>query len=142
MTRGDAAFLVEARAEVLAYLERHGVKHGGVPEEPAWYLAPYVSLWPVRSGRFPASTGWFAIAGDLPTDYVSTLDAPDPRSALRRFSRLWLEVAGCMQRGVEHPECKIGSPESWPDLQDLLRRRANLLGSWASDDRVWGKIGR
>lgn len=136
---GELAFLAEARREVLAYLERHGVKHGGVPEAPAWALAPYVSVWPVRSGRNPDATGWFAIAGDLPTDYVSSGDAQDARSVLRHFSRTWRDVADCMARGVQHPDCRIGSPEQWPELHDLLRRRADLLGRFASDDRVWSE---
>jgi hypothetical protein len=138
----DREFLAGVRDEVLAYFERHGVNHGGLPEQPAWYVAPYVAVWAVRSGQAPASTGWFAIAGDLPTDYVSSLDARDARSALQHFSRLWHEVADCMARGVQHPECRIGSPESWPELHDLLRRRADLLGEFASDDRVWSDSGR
>lgn len=137
----ERELLAGARGEVQAYLARHGVEHGGVPEEPAWYLAPYVSVWAVRSGRHPASTGWFAIAGDLPTDYVSSRDARDARSALRHFSRTWAEIAGCMQRGVQHPECRIGSPDEWPKLHELLRRRASLLGRLASDDEVWSEGG-
>lgn len=133
----DAAFLTRARGDLLAYLERNGVKHAGVPEVPAWVLAPYVAVWMVQSGHHPGSTGWFAISGDVPTDYVSSHDAPDARAAVRHFARLWREIAAYMDRGEEHPECRIGKSESWPTLHGQLNSRAELLGEFAEDDRLW-----
>jgi hypothetical protein len=132
----EREFLSRARSQVLEYLQHSGVTHGGVPENPDWHLSPKISVWPVMSSR-GAWPGWFAIAGDLPTDYVSSDIARDARAALRHFSRLWREVAECMARGEAHPECRIGSPESWPNLHDLLRRRAELLGEFAEDDGLW-----
>lgn len=55
----EARWLAEQRADLEDYRRREGVEHGGVAETPDWCVAPYVA------------TGWWAIAGDLPMDYLS-----------------------------------------------------------------------
>jgi hypothetical protein len=42
-----------------------------------------------------------------------------------------------MARGEEHPILVIGSREQWPELSDLLARRAELLREWAEDESMW-----
>src|SRR5437764_5727586 len=39
--------------------------------EPRWFLSPYVAVWAVRSRANPDRVGWWAISGDLPTDYMT-----------------------------------------------------------------------
>ena len=83
--------------------------------------------------------GWWAISGDLPTDYVSRGKIAHPREALRAFAHHWREMSDYMLRGEEHPDVKIGTPDQWPELGDLLRRRAQGLQSYADDDDIWEK---
>jgi hypothetical protein len=81
--------------------------------------------------------GWWAISGDVPTDYVSFNDADHPREAMRHFARQWAEVSSFMLRGERHPESTIGTPDQWPELGNLLQRRAFLLQRFADDDTIW-----
>ena len=133
----EAAWLEARRRQILGYLEREGVRHGTVPHEPAWFAAPYVSVWPVMSLRAPGTVGWWGIAGDLPTDYVTSSGVDGPRAALRAFADRWRDVAGYMSRGEPHPDVTIGKREEWPELSDLLARRATLLLEIADDDEEW-----
>lgn len=130
-------WIAEQRDTVCAYLEREGVHHRGVGEWPAWHLHPYLALWAIESLVAPGRVGWWAISGDVPTDYVSFTDADHPREAFRHFAREWARVASSMLRGEEPPETVIGTAEQWPDLGDLLKRRCELLRQFAEDDAIW-----
>lgn len=125
------------RSEVIAYLVREGVQHRGVSDQPAWFVSPYVAVWSVESQATPGVVGWWAISGDLPTDYVSSRDAPDPRSVVAHFARQWSEVAAAMRRGEPHPDITIGTPDQWPELADLLERRSQLLARFSEDTTLW-----
>jgi hypothetical protein len=136
-TRAEEEFLRETRRRVVEYLTREGVPHGGVAKEPQWFLHPSVSVWAVRSGRVEGAIGWFAIAGDLPTDYISTADTADAREAVRKFAQRWAALARSMRDRVPDPDLSVGSPEDWPQLSELLHRRARLLADYASEDENW-----
>lgn len=135
--RIEAHWLTEQREVVVAYLSGQAVSHGGIPTAPEWFVAPYVSIWRVISGINPPVTGWWAISGDLPTDYLSSHDAADARQAMREFARRWQTAAESMKRGEEPSEVRIGAPDEWPMLGDLLERRATLLWNWSGDDTQW-----
>ncbi len=77
----------ERRAQVEAYLQHQRVEHGRVGEWPAWHVAPHVSLWAIESKVRPDWVGWWAICGDLPTDYVSAANIKHPREAVRASPR-------------------------------------------------------
>ncbi len=127
----------DRRADVVEYLAGQKVAHGRVGDWPAWHLAPYVSVWAIESGKRPGWVGWWAIAGDLPTDYVSAETIKHPRTAIRAFGERWDEVAGHMLQGKPHPMIRFGDRESWPQLGDLLQKRAKLLISFAEDESIW-----
>jgi hypothetical protein len=127
----------ERRDEVKFYLEKEGVKHGRIGEWPAWFVAPYVSVWAIESKKTPESVGWWVICGDLPTDYISSNDANDPRQVLEQISARWYEVANCIQKGEPHPTVEIGKREEWPTLAPLLQSRAEILDDWAKDETLW-----
>ena len=100
-------------------------------------ICTHLAIWAIESFAAPGSVGWWAISGDAPTDYVSFHDADHPRDAMRHFSRQWAVVSSFMLRGEPHPERAIGTPDQWPELGDLLRRRSQLLQKWADDDAIW-----
>lgn len=135
--RSEGRWVREQRGEVLAYLAREGVQHRGVSTRPVWLVAPYVAVWSVESQAGPGTAGWWTISGDLPTDYVSAKEAKDARAVLVHFSRQWSEVAAAMRSGQPHPEIKMGTPDQWPELADLLQRRSELLGKFAADASIW-----
>ena len=96
-----------------------------------------MALWAIQSTSHPGRIGWWAISGDLPTDYMSSDSGYHPRDALRHFSAQWLSVAEHMRRGEEHPQTRIGTPALWPTMAPLLLRRAKLLKEYADDADLW-----
>lgn len=133
------AWLDEIRRErIAAYLEAEALKLAAAPEEPAWCVAPYVSLWRIRAQE--GRRGWL-IAGDLPTDVLFDDSRRTARAACAAFARLWREVAADMLAGRQHPSIQIGDVEdrdNQRELGDLLQRRAATLARWAEDDALWG----
>ncbi len=127
----------ERRAQVEAYLQHQGVAHGPVGEWPAWRIAPYVSLWAIESKVRPDWVGWWAICGDLPTDYVSAANIKHPREAVRVIAEGWREQARLMTSRERDADIRIGQPEDWPSLSLLLDTRASLLLDWVADDAQW-----
>jgi hypothetical protein len=136
---GEASWVAAMREGVIAYLKREGVAHGGVWERPDLFVAPYVSIWRVVSRKNPRATGWWAIAGDLPTDYLSSADAHDAREAMKTIAARWRAAAESMKRGVQPSGLSIGTPDNWMELGPLLAARADLLARWADDDALWSK---
>jgi len=133
----EAEWLAKQREAVLRYLQDEGIRHGGVAPDPDWFVAPYVSIWTVESGTRPGAIGWWAICGDLPTDYLSGEDAADARGAMAAFAHRWREVSAYMLRGERHPTVTIGPAGRERELGDLLSRRAGILEDWTNDDEMW-----
>lgn len=127
----------ERRAEVIEYVTAEKIPHRQVGGWPIWHFAPYVSLWALECAERPGRVGHWVIAGDLPIDHVSAETNKHPRMAIRAFGERWDEVAAHMLRGEPHPAMTIGAPEDWPELGDLLKRRAELLKSFADDGSIW-----
>ena len=130
----------ERQAEVTAYLQQERVAHGRIGEWPAWHIAPYVSVWAIESKSNPGWVGWWAICGDLPTDYVSAGNIRHPRDAIRAFSLRWHCAAESMAQGESPTDFSVGSPSDWPDLAPLLSSRASLLQEWSDDPEVWSDL--
>jgi hypothetical protein len=129
----------ERRGEVIAYLEREGVKHGRVGEWPAWHVAPYISVWAIESRKSPESVGWWVICGDLPTDYVSSERISHPREVVRAIAECWSKLVPYLERGEEHPEVSLRTPQTRAELAPLLKARSKLLAKWVEDDSVWSE---
>jgi Domain of unknown function (DUF4826) len=128
----EAEWLREQRANVEEYLSREGMQHGGVAEEPAWTVELLVALWAVRAHEPSGTIGWWVITGDVPTDLVSSRDAPDARTALRVFSTRLSEASV-----EDHPEAQARPPEKLQGLARLLRAQAEILRQIAEDDDEW-----
>jgi hypothetical protein len=133
------AWLLKQRKTVEKYLRAEHVDHLGVGTYPAFCVHPYLALWAVQSKQRPGWVGWWAISGDLPTDYISSSRRRTPRAALRGIARQWREAARYMLQGRPHPDYQIGTPEDWPELGDLLRRRARIIQSWVDDATLWSE---
>lgn len=131
----ENVWLAEQRRVVEDYLERAGVRHLGVSDEPDWLVSPYLALWAVRSAANPDDVGWWAISGDVPTDCMTAGDERDAGHVLLAFSRRWAEVARCLSRGEQHPDFEIGDAESALELAPLLATRAELLKRFATNAR-------
>jgi hypothetical protein len=134
----EERWCAERRRDLIDYLSGQGVQHGEVGSWPAWHVAPYVSIWAIESLRTPGDVGWWAICGDLPTDYISAAAIGRPREAMRAFAENWGEVAACMRKGVPHLHTTVGPPERWSKLAPLLECRAETLRRFTDDNSVSG----
>ncbi len=130
----------EQRAIVAEYLRSQKLEHGRIGEWPAWHVAPYASIWVIESLVRPEWIGWWAICGDLPTDYISAADVmppQHPRTAMRVFAENWLNLVQAWREGREIENSRIGNASSHGELGPLLESRAALLMEWAQDDALW-----
>jgi hypothetical protein len=121
----DAQWADAQRRGVEAYLSLQQCNHAGVSLEPRWYLPPYIAVWAVRSKSNPGAVGWWAISGDVPTDYMTaTREIRSEADVLAAFGARWLDAAEAMSRG-QH--VGIGTPDQTAQLAPLLRSRAEIL---------------
>jgi hypothetical protein len=130
----------DQRRQVTEYLRSQGVKHGRVGESPAWHVAPFVSIWAIESLLRPERIGWWAICGDLPSDYISAADIEPPqhpRKAVRAIAERWLDVVHAWDEGREYEGVMIGGGQRNRELAPLLKSRTKVLIDWTGDDSFW-----
>lgn len=123
----DAAWLGSQRQLVTEYLGSQRCEHGGVSSEPRWFMSPYVGIWAVRSRTHPDRVGWWAISGDLPTDYMSATGQRSSGDVLIAFADHWEAAAEAMRAGRQLPGFSIGNPSHAVQLAPLLDSRADLI---------------
>ncbi|HSZ59350.1 MAG TPA: DUF4826 family protein [Tepidisphaeraceae bacterium] len=129
----EATWVAAERQQVITYLSSQGVKDAGISLEPRWFLSPYVAIWAVRSKANPDRIGWWAISGDLPTDYLTCKDEQDDADVLLAFARQWKAAAAVMANGAQLPNYLIGPPGRERELAPLLLSRAEFLEDFAKD---------
>jgi hypothetical protein len=133
----------QQRQCVADYLDSQGVEHGCIGEWPAWHVVPHVSIWAIESRARPGWIGWWAICGDLPTDYISSADVESPqhpRKAMRAIAERWLRQVDAWSQGLDCEDIRIAGPCSDRELAPLLETRARLLMDWADDDSLWEDV--
>jgi hypothetical protein len=127
----DAAWVARQLEVVVAYLAQQHVQHGGVSQEPRWFLSPYVAVWAIRSQANPDRVGWWAISGDLPTDYMTCRHERDPGDVLIAFAKQWKVAAERMAVGEQLDNYRIGDSARAAELAPLLAARAEVLDEFA-----------
>jgi hypothetical protein len=127
------AWCAERRDDVIAYLRNQPLDHGAVGEAPAWFVAPYVSIWAIESLKSPGWVGWWAISGDLPTDYCSSENCRHPRLAMRRIAQRW---ASAIEQTLPE-DITIGDTGLPVSLLPSLKTRTATLFEFSADDGLW-----
>lgn len=127
----------ECRGRVANYLKTEKVEHGEIGEWPAWHIAPYVSIWAIESKKSPGWVGWWVIAGDLPTDYISAQTIKHPRDAMKAIAERWIEAASLMASGKSPSGFSVGNAKNQAGLAPLLKSRAEILIEWVNDQDIW-----
>ena len=135
--QAEEDWVASEREKVIDYLSQQGCQHAGVGEWPAFHVDPYLAIWAVQSLKSEGKIGWWAISGDLPTDYMSRGSAHHPRDAMRYFGSAWNAICDAMAAGIRRDGYMVGRHEDWPELEPLLRKRAGMLLKWAEDDEIW-----
>jgi hypothetical protein len=129
----EDAWCAARAAEIATCLARLALEHGRIGEWPAWHVLPYAGIWAVESAHRPEWMGWWAIAGDLPTDVLAAHDLPAPRDALRAFGKRWLLHGAALDRGEVPPAWAHLPDEALPKLAAQLKKRGAALQVWADD---------
>jgi len=106
--------------------------------EPRWFLSPHVAIWAVRSKAKADRIGWWAISGDVPTDYVTCTNEVDEADILFSFSRAWKARGAQMASGIQSAECRIGPVDQAKELAPMLMTRAELLDDFAKSMKSGG----
>lgn len=129
----EDAWCVEQREAVIGYLSGEGLKYGSVGEWPAWQAVPYVSVWAIESLKRPGFVGWWAVSGDLPTDYCSSENCKHPRAALEKIALSWRDAIANSIAGAE----RIGGTSLPISLKSLLSQKSAFLMELVNDPDLW-----
>lgn len=129
----DAAWASRQREIVEQYLVRQQCEHDGVSREPRWFVFPYIAVWAVRSKANPDRVGWWAISGDLPTDYITASGQRSVGDVLISFANQWDAAASRMSRGEHLPGYIVGVPSQVEELAIMLQSRAKLLRKFGEE---------
>ncbi len=134
-------WVTQERERVVQYLKDQNVTHNGVGEWPAFDVAPYFAIWAIQSKRAIGQVGWWAFSGDIPTDYISSQNSPDPRKALGTLLETWQAHIPYLKSGKNPPAIKMGTgDEERKELGDLLEKRVTILKKCYEDDAIWAEI--
>jgi hypothetical protein len=130
----DAQWVASQRQIVVEYLASQCVAHGGVSLEPRWFLSPHLAIWAIRSRVSPDCVGWWAVSGDVPTDYMTCTRELDCGDVLAEFSKIWRAAAAKMANGEQLENCVLGGgdPQRAKELAPLLLTRAEALEKLAA----------
>ena len=132
-----AAWNSAKRAQIFSYLEKEGIAAPQIGAWPAFEVAPHFGIWCVESKKQYGKIGWWAFAGDCPTDYVSEEGQCHPRAALRNLLRRWSDHIPHLKNGVQPPEVRFGDGTNIQELGELLERRVAILNEWVEDETLW-----
>ena len=78
--------------------------------------------------------GWWAICGDLPTDYCSAgADCRHPRLAVKKIAEEWRDAVSAIKPG----DTTIGDTDLSVSLAPLLEARTKMLLEFAADPNIW-----
>ena len=81
----------------------------------------------MRSKANPDRVGWWAVSGDLPTDYMTAARQQSTGDVLIAFADQWQAAAERMKDGEHLDDYVVGVPSQAKELAPLLQTRANLL---------------
>ncbi|WP_333796503.1 DUF4826 family protein [Rheinheimera sp.] len=110
------------------HLAEQGIVMDNVAVQESRYLPPYVAVWKINALN---RQGYWAISGDLPTDYLEASGAIDAREALRAFSLRWqMKAQQLMNAGVQD--------QTTADYIQLLISRAHSLYDLFESENLWG----
>ena len=132
----ESLWLREQREHVMEYLTNEALSYDRLAESPAWFVAPYVSIWTTIPKTLNERRLWI-ICGDLPADFMESSEETGVREVLQAFATRWRELSLCLSSGKHHPTLNVGNLENQQELGALLQRRAELLQQWANDDSIW-----
>ena len=115
---------------------------GVIPDEiiearAMWSVPGEVMIGQARQASEPSVFVWF-ISGNLPTDYIGSSAATNPREALRNFSLKWQMDAERYRDPATRRAHGLDESKDWNAMTLKLIAKAEELYTLAEDDRLWG----
>ena len=115
---------------------------GVIPDEiiearAMWSVPGEVMIGQARQASEPSIFVWF-ISGNLPTDYIGSSAATNPREALRNFSLKWQMDAERYRDPATRRAHGLDESKDWNAMTLKLIAKAEELYALAEDDRLWG----
>ena len=112
------------------FLAEKGVIPSKVLADESRYLAPYMAIWKMESKR-PSNKTYWAMSGDLPSDFVDVKVAATARDAVRHFSMMWqMQAENLVRSGATRDATQA-------KFAQLLVSRAESLYRMHNDDKLW-----
>jgi len=110
------------------HLAENGVLFESVVTDESRYLAPYLAVWKIKAidGAF-----YWAISGDLPSDYTALENAANVKEVLRHFGMTW-------QLKAENLLQAAGDDATQKEYAELLQNRAESLFAMQNAPQLWG----
>lgn len=134
----EQEWLDEQEVTAIRYLQAAGVLQQEIDHlEFEWSIHGCVALWRYEAA---ATSHFWVITGDMPTDMLLDRSILKPRIAMLAFCDQWREVSDYLLRGEQHPSIRIGEGLESAELQELgelLKSRAEVLSDWARDKNKW-----
>ena len=132
-----AAWAREVNDAAVSEIIERGVLDTEIFEaRPVWWLPFQVVIGQIRDTHQRAASVWI-IAGQVPTDYVSTEAAATPRDAVRHFSMKWQLDAARYKDPATQEQLGADNKEEWDRMGEALAQTAEALADLAADDRHW-----
>lgn len=107
------------------YLAENGVVYEAVVTEESRYFAPYFAMWKIKAmdGEF-----YWALVGDLPSDFSPVSVAPNAREAMRHFAFTWQIRA----ENILKDEKVVTEQKEYAQM--LINRAEGLYGFYKQED--------
>ena len=132
-----AKWIKEEFKKVEEYLQKEKITYDRIENTPSFYIEECVAIWKIFSKKYKGKIGWWVISGDLPTDYISSKNIKDARTALEKILSEWKSYVKSMKDGKNPNDVKIGNKNNKKELGELLEKRINILEEWLATDNLW-----
>lgn len=123
----QAIWLEECRKNIRAYVISRDVVCQKIPLAPLWAESPFTSVWVIKGVGIPGFDGWYAIAGDHPTDLVGLGNLGSPADVLNYFSEKWTASAETLMQGKPVGDFRIPQGADLERYGAVIADRASKL---------------
>jgi hypothetical protein len=123
-------------AAVWKLIDQGGVESLLVEAKPAWALPFQILIGKIRPRDEPKEFEWF-ICGEVPTDFLKSTAASNPREAARHFAMKWQLQAARRQDPAGQAPSEPGPEPSRDGPDNQLEDKAEELYTLVDDARLW-----
>lgn len=117
----------DAYQKAVGFLAQKSIVTESVADSESRYLPPLFAVWKLKSNE---QNWYWAISGDLPTDYLDSSAAKNAREAIRVFSMRWQLQAESIRQTAQGDSNKI-------KFANMLEMRAENIYGTFENENLW-----